>query len=119
MYHQGAVLYVEHHKHLCCPHVLQGIQMTTKKRLCSIKGITEAKVDKIKVHEKMSTTQNVYVLLYLQEATTKLLVQYIKNFVALKALLYIQQDAGFLTALEYSFKRKQVFRISTGSSELE
>lgn len=62
---------------------MQGIQMTTKKRLCSIKGITEAKVDKIK------------------EATTKLL------------------DAGFLTALEYSFKRKHVFRISTGSSELE
>lgn len=27
----------------------QGIQMTTRKRLCSIKGISEAKVDKIKV----------------------------------------------------------------------
>lgn len=62
---------------------IKGIQMTTKKRLCTIKGITEAKVDKIK------------------EATTKLL------------------DAGFLTALEYSFKRKHVFRISTGSFELD
>jgi len=30
--------------------------MTTKKRLCAIKGITEAKVDKIKVQEKMNLT---------------------------------------------------------------
>lgn len=30
--------------------------MTTKKRLCTIKGITEAKVDKIKVQIKISTT---------------------------------------------------------------
>ena len=29
------------------------------------------------------------------------------------------QDEGFLTALEYSDKRKRVFRISTGSNELE
>ena len=29
------------------------------------------------------------------------------------------QDGGFQTALEYSDKRKMVFRISTGSSELE
>jgi len=28
---------------------LQGIQMTTRRKLCAIKGISEAKVDKIKV----------------------------------------------------------------------
>jgi len=27
---------------------LQGVQMSTKKKLCSIKGLSEAKVDKIK-----------------------------------------------------------------------
>ena len=29
------------------------------------------------------------------------------------------QDAAFQTALEYADKRKQVFKISTGSTELE
>lgn len=29
------------------------------------------------------------------------------------------QNAGFVTALEYSDMRKMVFRISTGSAELE
>nr|AGL11959.1 DMC1/LIM15-like protein [Nodipecten subnodosus] len=62
---------------------IKGIQMTTKKRLCNIKGISEAKMEKIK------------------EASGKLC------------------DAGFLTALEYSDKRKQVFRISTGSQEFD
>ncbi|XP_033743170.1 meiotic recombination protein DMC1/LIM15 homolog [Pecten maximus] len=62
---------------------IKGIQMTTKKRLCNIKGISEAKMEKIK------------------EASGKL------------------SDAGFLTALEYSDKRKQVFRISTGSQEFD
>ncbi|OWF55907.1 meiotic recombination protein DMC1/LIM15 homolog [Mizuhopecten yessoensis] len=62
---------------------IKGIQMTTKKRLCNIKGISEAKMEKIK------------------EASGKL------------------SDAGFLTALEYADKRKQVFRISTGSQEFD
>ncbi|XP_069124873.1 meiotic recombination protein DMC1/LIM15 homolog [Argopecten irradians] len=62
---------------------IKGIQMTTKKKLCNIKGISEAKMEKIK------------------EASAKL------------------SDAGFLTALEYSDKRKQVFRISTGSQEFD
>ena len=31
----------------------------------------------------------------------------------------VTQDPGFLTALEYSDKRKSCFRISTGSAELE
>ena len=62
---------------------IKGIQMTTRKKLLSIKGISEAKVDKIK------------------EAAGKLTCN------------------GFQTALEYSDKRKQVFRISTGSEELD
>lgn len=57
--------------------------MCTKKKLCNIKGLSEAKVDKIK------------------EACNKLV------------------SGSFLTALEYSEKRKQVFRISTGSQDLE
>lgn len=57
--------------------------MCTKKRLCNIKGFSEAKVDKIK------------------EACAKL------------------GNLGFLTALEVSEKRKSVFRLSTGSTELE
>ena len=62
---------------------VKGVQMTTRKKLCSIKGISEAKVDKIK------------------EAVSKL------------------SDKGFMTALAYSEKRKMVFRISSGSIELD
>lgn len=62
---------------------IKGVQMTTRKKLCQIKGISEAKMEKIK------------------EAANKLI------------------DPGFLTALEYADKRKQVFRITTGSQELE
>ncbi|KAI8501107.1 PREDICTED: meiotic recombination protein DMC1/LIM15 homolog [Branchiostoma belcheri] len=62
---------------------IRGVQMTTRKRLCNIKGISEAKMDKIK------------------EAAAKL------------------GDAGFMTALEYSDRRKTVFKIQTGSSELD
>lgn len=58
--------------------------MTTRKRLCNIKGFSEAKVDKIK------------------EACCK-----------------IQSGTGFLTALEVSDQRKYIFKISTGSIELE
>ncbi|XP_075689685.1 meiotic recombination protein DMC1/LIM15 homolog isoform X3 [Rhinoderma darwinii] len=62
---------------------VKGIQMTTKKAMCNIKGLSEAKVDKIK------------------EAANKLI------------------EPGFLTAFEYSMKRKMVFHISTGSQELD
>ena len=34
---------------------VQGIQMTTKKKLCNIKGLSEAKVEKIKVINKCET----------------------------------------------------------------
>lgn len=57
--------------------------MCTRKRLCNIKGFSEAKVDKIK------------------EACGKL------------------AENGFLTALQVSEKRKYIFKVSTGSSELE
>lgn len=62
---------------------VKGIQMSTRKKLCNIKGFSEAKVDKIK------------------EACQKV------------------SSIGFLTALEVSDRRKNVFKISTGSVELE
>ncbi|XP_048575661.1 meiotic recombination protein DMC1/LIM15 homolog [Nematostella vectensis] len=62
---------------------IKGIQMTTRRKLCQIKGISEAKMEKIK------------------EAAAKL------------------SSAGFVTALEYSDLRKLVFRVSTGSTELD
>ncbi|XP_032914952.1 meiotic recombination protein DMC1/LIM15 homolog isoform X1 [Catharus ustulatus] len=62
---------------------IKGIQMTTKRALCNVKGLSEAKVDKIK------------------EAANKLV------------------EPGFLTAFEYSEKRKMVFHISTGSQEFD
>ncbi|KAG8182757.1 hypothetical protein JTE90_023395 [Oedothorax gibbosus] len=61
---------------------IRGLQMTTKRKLTNIKGLSEAKVDKIK------------------EAVSK-----------------INNDT-FVTALEASQKRKLVFRVSTGSEEL-
>ncbi|XP_023685658.1 meiotic recombination protein DMC1/LIM15 homolog isoform X2 [Paramormyrops kingsleyae] len=62
---------------------VKGIQMTTRRALCNVKGLSEAKVDKIK------------------EAAGKLVT------------------TGFLTAFEYSEKRKQVFHITTGSQEFD
>ncbi|KAI8426172.1 hypothetical protein MSG28_005113 [Choristoneura fumiferana] len=62
---------------------IKGIQMSTKKKLCNIKGFSDAKVDKIK------------------EACQKVVT------------------LGFMTALEVSDRRKQVFKISTGSAELD
>ncbi|XP_021932532.1 meiotic recombination protein DMC1/LIM15 homolog isoform X2 [Zootermopsis nevadensis] len=61
---------------------IKGIKMCTRKKLCNIRGFSEAKVDKIK------------------EACAKV------------------DTAGFLTALQVSDRRKQVFRLSTGSQEL-
>uniref|UniRef100_UPI00358F2FEF meiotic recombination protein DMC1/LIM15 homolog n=1 Tax=Myxine glutinosa TaxID=7769 RepID=UPI00358F2FEF len=62
---------------------VKGIQMATKKALCNIKGISEAKVDKIK------------------EAVSKII------------------EPGFITALEYSERRRNVFHVSTGSLEFD
>ncbi|KAM9028536.1 meiotic recombination protein DMC1/LIM15 homolog isoform 1-T1 [Ara ararauna] len=62
---------------------IKGIQMTTRRALCNVKGLSEAKVDKIK------------------EAANKLI------------------EPGFLTASEYSEKRRLVFHITTGSQEFD
>jgi len=63
---------------------VRGIQMVTKKKLCNIKGLSEAKVDKMK------------------EAVLKI----------------CGAKAGFCTALQQSMNRKNVFRLTTGSMEL-
>jgi len=63
---------------------VKGIQMVTKKKLCNIKGLSEAKVDKIK------------------EAVVKV----------------CGNSAGFCTALQASVNRRNVFKVSTGSIEL-
>uniref|UniRef100_A0A670KK55 Meiotic recombination protein n=1 Tax=Podarcis muralis TaxID=64176 RepID=A0A670KK55_PODMU len=62
---------------------IKGIQMTTRRALCNVKGLSEAKVEKIK------------------EAANKLI------------------EPGFLTAFEYSEKRRMVFHITTGSQEFD
>ena len=63
---------------------IRGLQMVTKKRLCNIKGLSEAKVDKMK------------------EAVLKI----------------CGASAGFCTALQHSLNRRNVFRVGTGSMEL-
>lgn len=62
---------------------LKGVMMTTCKKLCNIKGLSEAKVDKIK--------------------------EISKNLC----------DTGFITAYEVSEKRKNIFKIGTGSKEFD
>ncbi|KAM0682704.1 Meiotic recombination protein dmc1 [Mitosporidium daphniae] len=62
---------------------VKGVQMTTRKNLCKLKGMSEAKVEEIK------------------EVAAKLL------------------DCGFITATELAIKRQCVFKVSTGSSELD
>lgn len=62
---------------------VKGIQMITKKSLSKIKGLSDAKIDKI------------------IEIASKL------------------NKAGFLTATEYSQKRQMVFKVTTGSTDLD
>ena len=62
---------------------IKGILMTTAKKLCNIKGLSEAKVEKIKE--------------------------------VCKTLC----DSGFVTAFEVSERRKNIFKVSTGSKELD
>lgn len=95
---------------------VKGIQMTTRKALCNIKGLSEAKVEKIK------------------EAAGKMLVRCCDSRVVLQPvprypcgsktelleiIFFTSQNVGFQTAFEYSAKRKQVFHITTGSQEFE
>ncbi len=62
---------------------IKGVNMTSKRSLLKVKGLSEAKVDKIK------------------ESAARI------------------QDAGFISALEYSLKRAVVFKLSTGCEELD
>ncbi|KAL5265965.1 hypothetical protein ACHWQZ_G006568 [Mnemiopsis leidyi] len=62
---------------------IKGILMTTAKKLCNIKGLSEAKVEKIKEVSKTLC------------------------------------DSGFVTAFEVSERRKNIFKVSTGSKELD
>ena len=66
---------------------VRGVQMITKKKLCAIKGLSEAKVDKIK------------------EAILKVLGG--------------TGGVGFVTALQASVNRRNVFRLCSGSTELD
>lgn len=95
--------------------------MTTRRALCNVKGLSEAKVEKIK------------------EAAGKLLVMFIfwkrytESHQGLKSRICpsplvikmmvgsfcLLQINGFQTASEYRMKRKQVFHITTGSLEFE
>jgi len=63
---------------------VKGIQMMTKKKLCAIKGLSEAKVDKMR-----------------------------------EAVLKLGSGGNFVTALQASINRQAVFRLTTGSSELD
>ena len=64
--------------------------MTTRKRLLAIKGLSEAKVDKIK------------------EALAKMTAGSAST-----------GEGGFVTALQASINRRNIFRITTGSAELD
>lgn len=62
---------------------IKGVNMSSKRCLLKVKGLSEAKVDKIK------------------ECAAKV------------------QDAGFISALEYSMRRSVVFKLTTGSQEFD
>ena len=64
---------------------VRGLRMITKKKLCAIKGLSEAKVDKIKEALLKSSGEN--------------------NL--------------FITALQASSRRKNVFKLATGSQDLD
>ncbi len=98
--------------------------MTTRKRLCSIKGISEAKVDKIKeVATKLGGVSPMFLITLLfifgDDSRYALMYTYTAAKFDRNSTFSSTQDGAFLTALEYADKRKQCFRITTGSQELE
>ena len=121
--------------------VLKGVQMTTRKRLCNIKGISEAKMEKIK--EACTKIAGVccdkFYCYQFQYYRTRIPFLFLKVFAISSQFRcsyhcytkcyilyengYIEtlpfQEGGFCTALEFADKRKAVFKLSTGSSELE
>lgn len=62
---------------------IKGVNMTSRRCLLKVKGLSEAKIEKIK------------------EAAAKV------------------QDAGFISALEYSLRRAVVFKLTTGCAEFD
>ncbi len=68
----------------------RGLKMTTRKKLVGIKGLSEAKVDKIK------------------EALVKMMSSSTET-----------SGGGFITALQASLNRRSVFKLSSGSVELD
>ena len=83
---------------------VKGVQMMTKKKLCAIKGLSEAKVDKIR-EAVMKVGSGGY--------GCKMLMRVV--FMALSGFSY----RNFVTALQASINRQAVFRLATGSSELD
>lgn len=117
---------------------IKGVQMTTRKKLCTIKGISEAKMEKIKeAANKLCVGVGICFafLCWVFSRPSTLCTVHLTNIFPSQGFsdrkpmasedAYRQwswfpfQDPGFLTALEYADKRKQVFRITTGSQELE
>lgn len=88
---------------------VKGIQMTTRKALCNIKGLSEAKVEKIKeaAGKVLVNTRPEWNLVFHTQNEEVFMTD------------FALQNVGFQTAFEYSSKRKQVFHISTGSQEFE
>ena len=76
---------------------VRGLKMITKRRLCEIKGISEAKVDKIK------------------EAANKLGKCVFLHFCNSSLL----EANNFITGYDFAEKRKACFKIPTGSTELD
>lgn len=79
----------------------QSVHAATKKTLIKIKGLSEAKVEKIK------------------EAIGKALVCGFCNheITTMKIIEIPQPNAGFMTAMELGHQRKKVVKISTGSKQ--
>ena len=83
---------------LVCP---QSVHAATKKTLIKIKGLSEAKVEKIK------------------EAIGKALVCGLCDYqiTSMTIIETPQPTAGFMTAMELGHQRKKVVKISTGSKQ--
>ncbi|KAL0096117.1 meiotic recombinase Dmc1, partial [Phycomyces blakesleeanus] len=90
------------HSGIC---TVRGVQMMTRKSLMRIKGLSEAKVDKIK-----DAAQKV------EESTPPKSGIYIYNTHTQKQCIYA---SGFVSATEVSNQRSKVLRISTGSKQFD
>jgi meiotic recombination protein DMC1 len=80
--------------------------MATRRSLCKIKGLSENKVDKIKEAASKITV------------IPKSLSQLIPIFV-LTIVIRLYKTCSFITAMDVSHARQKVFKISTGSKQLD